>query len=184
MIALFIFAIVSSLIAVALRTVINAQSETEVQSARFRNLEMAWIIFANDIQQTTNRPILDASGRQEAAFIGLQASMTFTHMGWPNPRGELLRSTLQRTRYRLQDHTVLREIWPELDRGQAAIPLARPLLHDVAMLRFEYLDERGQSYAMWPVSKQPNLSPLPRAVRIIVVWVDGQKMSQLYVIPH
>ena len=184
LIALFIFAIVSSIVAVSLRTVIDAQSGTERSSTEFRNLEMAWIIIANDIEQAVNRPIFNAEGREEAAFIGAQSSMTFTHMGWRNPHGKLLRSTLQRTRYQLQGHSLLREIWSMLDQGDGARPSARPLLQNVASLYFQYLDDQGRVSEIWPVVQQAAPTPLPRAVRVILALTDGRKMSQLYVIPR
>src|SRR3990167_6001988 len=72
LIALFIFAIVSSIIAVALRSVIDAQSGTQKSAAQFRTLEMAWVILANDFEQAVNRPIINVDGREEAAFLGSQ----------------------------------------------------------------------------------------------------------------
>ena len=99
LIALFIFSIISLMLVVALRTVINAQSGTEGKAEHLRTLQMALLIMSRDIEQAVDRPIVNANGKEEAAFIGKPTSFQFTHGGFANPYGSLAHSTLQRTGY-------------------------------------------------------------------------------------
>src|SRR6185312_5679581 len=94
-IALFIFSIVSIIIVSALHNVLNTQAATEKKAARLAELQIALLLLSRDIEQTVNRPIVNASGMLEG-FIGSSHTITFTHAGFVNPFGQLQRSTLQR----------------------------------------------------------------------------------------
>src|SRR5437762_2019018 len=82
LIALFIFTILSFLLTAALRTVINAQSGTEDKALRLRELQMILLTMSRDIEQTVNRPITNAVGKEEAAFVGTENGFVFTHTGF------------------------------------------------------------------------------------------------------
>ncbi|RDI38062.1 type II secretion system minor pseudopilin GspJ [Aquicella lusitana] len=181
LIALFIFTILSLILANALHNVITIQSGTERNAERLRELQMVLLVMSRDVEQAVNRPIVNASGKEEAAFIGTPHSFTFTHTGFANPTGELLRSNLQRTRYDWNRGSLRRGVWPSLDAAPDAKPHARTLLNNVEAARFEYLDQNGRPHAGWPVQGQTS-QPLPRAVRISLTISQWGKLSQLYVI--
>lgn len=183
LIALFIFTIVTSILSAALYSVIKAQSGTEKSAAYFREIDFAWLMMSRDIEQAVNRPVMDMSGKEEGAFIGTHNTVTFTHAGWSNPGGGVLRSSLQRTRYRKQGKMLVRETWPVLDQAPDTHPHARTLLA-VSSVQFQYVDEKRKFHTLWPVSQQQGVSPLPLAVQVILVLPGGRELRQLYVIPH
>jgi general secretion pathway protein J len=181
LIALFIFTLLSLILAGGLRTVINAESGSEKSAERLRQVQMALLIMSRDIEQTVNRPIVDAAGKEEIAFIGASNGFTLTHAGFANPTGAVLRSSLQRSRYYWDDQTLWRASWDVLDQAPVSKSHARRLLAEVTEMHFQYLDKNGRFYDYWPLEGQAQ-QPLPRAVRVYITIPSWGKMSQLYVI--
>lgn len=181
LIALFIFTIVSMLFVGGLHTVMNADSGTETSAARLRELQMTMLLFSRDIEQTVNRPVILASSRQEAAFVGTDHSFSFTHMGLANPIGSLMRSALQRTEYRWQDNALLRVTWQAVDQAPESKSDQRKLMSGITDLRFDYLDKDNRFREAWPMEGQAE-QVLPKAVRIRFNISPWGSMSQLYVI--
>src|SRR5947209_8116839 len=77
LIALFIFTIISMMLASALHTVIKAQSGSDKNALLLRELQVALLMMSRDVEQTVNRPVLDTTGKEERAFIGTPTSFTF-----------------------------------------------------------------------------------------------------------
>src|SRR5262249_3778215 len=94
LIALFIFTILSMMLASALHNVINIQARTENNAERLRKLQMGLLVFSRDIEQAVNRKVVNSSGKDESPFTGSRLSVAFTHAGLANPDGALLRSGL------------------------------------------------------------------------------------------
>lgn len=178
LIALFIFTILSMILVVALRSVIDAQSGTEKNAERLRQLQISLLIMSRDIEQTVNRPVIAASGKEEPAFIGSPRSFTLTHVGFASST----RSTLQRVRYAWNDYSLWRMTWAALDQAPTSLPHSRRLLTDVVDAHFQYLDKDGRLQNQWPVDGQSK-QPLPRAVKVFLTMSQWGKVSQLYVIP-
>ena len=183
LIALFIFSIVSLILAGALRTVINAQSGTAKNAERLRQTQVALMMFSRDVEQALNRPILNSAGKEEPAFMGDKNSVSFTHTGAANPEGTALRSSLSRSGYVWHDNALYRVTWNALDLPPDAKPHERKLLEGVSELTFQYLDGEHHFQNDWPSSSGKSADPLPRAVKMELTISHWGKMSQLYVIP-
>lgn len=183
LIALFIFTIISVIMVNALHTVFTNQTSTNKSAARLAELQVAFTYIERDFEQILDRPITTVSGSLEPSFLGIDGSVTFTHAGAANPLGQLQRSTLQRTRYRLQDGTLLRDTWAELDQTAETPINTRKLLTGVSELRFEYLDTKNNFHHRFPPPDQPPTNVLPKGVRVYITLKDLGKMSQFYVIP-
>jgi len=181
LIALFIFSILSLMMASALRTVINAHAGTEKNAERLRDLQIALLVMSRDVEQTVLRPITNPVGKEEEAFIGTPRGFTFTHAGYANPDGSLARSSLQRTGYSWEDNTLWRLSWAVLDQSPDSKPHRRRLLDNVIDAKFEYLDKDNHFRDGWPISGDDQ--PLPRAVRVLLTLNKWGKISQLYIIP-
>lgn len=181
LVALFIFTILSLMLASGLRTVIDAEASTEAHAERLRVLQMTLLLMSRDIEQTVNRPILNAAGHQDPAFIGDSKGFSFTHGGLANPDATIARSSLQRTAYTWQDNRIWRTSWLVLDQAPASQPHKRPLLTNVTAASFEYLDGAGKLQPNWPSSGENN-QPLPRAVKITLTLDKWGTLSQLYLI--
>lgn len=178
LVALFIFTLLSMLMLGGLRTVINAQSGSERNSAQLRKMQMVLLMLSRDIEQIVNRPILDATGQEEAAFIGTIHSMQFTHAGFANATG----SSLQRTGYKFNHEALQRLTWPVLDQAPESMPHTRTLLTDVTFAEFQYLDSMGSYHNTWPADDLTK-EVLPRGVKISMKMAYWGELNQLYLIP-
>ena len=182
LIALFIFAILAALMANALQTMMRAMSGVERQAGQLRQLQFALLVLSRDIEQAVNRPIRNAGGQEELAFIGTHDTVTFTHMGTAHDADGVAKSAMQRVQYMFANGELSRLIWPVLDRAPATLSQRRLLLEKLDEVRFEYLGEDNKFYSSWPLTSKPSV-PLPLAIRVFVSIPSWGKMSQLYVIP-
>lgn len=181
LIALFVFTILSTILAGALRHMMDASVSTSRNAERLRNLQLVTLMLSRDISQTVDRSILNSSGKEEAAFIGSPESFVFTHTGFANPMGTLLHSTLQRTGYYFNDSALWRKTWGVLDQAPQTQGHARDLLDDVTEAHFQYLDKDNKFHDDWPVEGQED-QHLPKAVRVNISISQWGTLSQLYVI--
>ena len=181
LIALFIFTLVSLALSNAFYSVMTSQVGTENKAERLREMQMTLLLMSREIAQTINRPIISDTGKEEPAFVGTSRYFIFTHLGFANPTGELVRSNLQRTSYGWNEHKLLRLTWDVLDRAPTSLPQTREMLTNIEAIRFEYLDDKNHFYDKWPVDGETN-QPLPRGVRIYLTIPQWGKMSQLYLI--
>jgi len=180
LIALFIFTILAVMMMTGLRTVINMQGGVASNSEKLHELQTSLLLLSNDIEQAIDRPIKNAFGANENAFVGAANGFTLTRMGLANPMGNVARSVMQRVRY-LGGSALIRATWEVLDQAPPSQPLSRPLLKDLNQVSFQYLAANGRFYNTWPVSELTNQT-LPRAVRIFISFPEWGTMSQLYVI--
>lgn len=180
LIALFIFTILSMLLMTGLHNVINLQAGTEKNAERLRKLQMALLIVSRDIEQAVNRPITNASGKEEKAFLGSRQRIRFTRGGLANPDGTVLRSSLQRSGYEWHDNVLWRVTWPVLDQAPTTKSQERALLDNVEEVRFQFLDKKGHLQNDWPGENSNDA--LPIAVKIILTISNWGTMSQFYVI--
>lgn len=182
LIALFVFTILALMMSRALHTVIDAQTNTENRAEALRNLQMAILIFSRDVEQTVNRPAMNASGTLQPAFDGAATSFTFTHGGYAMLDNVQSHSTLQRTSYSFHDNGFWRTTWVALDQAPGSTSNSRLLLTNVSEGNFRYLSKDGKLYSKWPVEGANNQA-LPRAIQINLTITKWGALSILYVIP-
>jgi general secretion pathway protein J len=182
LIALFIFAIISMILVAALRSVIEAEAGTERNAERLRTVQMALLLISRDMEQSVARPVLNASGGEEVAFIGTPHDVTFTHIGFVTVPGTVAKSSLERTRYTWHDNALWRVSWQAVDSAPRTATHERLLLSNVEAVDFQYMDNQQHFYRSWPGSAQ-NKQPLPKAVRMVLILSNWGRLSQLYVIP-
>lgn len=181
LIALFVFTVISLILTSALHNVIAIQSGTESHAERLRKLQLLLLMISRDVEQSVNRPVMNASGKEESAFIGTSHGFIFTHAGLANPLGTAAKSTLQRTGYQWKSGTLSRVTWDALDQAPESKSHKRELSADITNANFEYLDKDGRFRSDWPLEGQDS-QPLPRAVRVNLTILEWGKLSQLYVI--
>jgi general secretion pathway protein J len=181
LIALFIFSIISIMMAGALHTVINAQSGAEHSAMRIREMQLAFVRMGRDIEQAVNRPIRTANDQESSAFYGTTRGFAFTHGGMSGEGG--LHQVLQRAQYIVGKEGLWRMAWDVLDlTSKSPLPSQRKILADVTSARFEYLDDKSVFHKDWPVNGAA-AQVLPRAVRITLTIKDWGSIQQTYVIP-
>lgn len=181
LIALFVFTILSMMMMSALHNVIGIQSRTENKAEYVRMLQMAFLRLSHDIEQAVDRPVLNAQGKEESAFVGSAQGFVFTHAGFANPMNVIGMSNLQRTYYQFREHALIRQSWAALDAAQATPIQRKILIKDVQKVLFQYLGGNGRYYSAWPVSGEGG-QPLPFAIKMTFTFSGLGSISQIYVI--
>lgn len=157
LVAVAIFAVMAAMAYGGLSTVLETRESVTKALDNSRTLQMAVWRIRRDIEQTVNRPIRNQFGVTKPPIFGTpQAGLTITHNGWRNPL-ERPRSSLQRTRYYLdEDSNLIRAYWPTLDRAQETEPTESTLIKDVESIEWRYMNAEGEWIDRWP----PNASGL------------------------
>lgn len=182
LVALFIFSILCMLMLSALHNTINLLNGTEKNAERLRKMQMMLLLMSRDIESSVNRPIYNAAGKEEPAFMGTPTSMTFTHTGMAGDINEMNSSALQRVNYYNAENKFVRKTWDAIDQAPTTLARERILNNDITT-EFQYLDKNGKFQPNWNAQGQTRSSePLPRAVNIIITVPQWGTLKQLYVI--
>lgn len=181
LIALFIFTILSVMMAGGLRTVIDAQSGSERSAERLRELQLVLVRLSRDVEQTVNRPVKMRDGHDTPAFYGTGRGFAFTHGGMAGQSQQ--HQVLQRAEYIWTGQTLWRMVWSVLDQAaNSPKPNQRKVLEEVVNAKFEYLDDKQKFHGSWPAAGMAN-QPLPRAIKMTLTFANWGTIRQIYVIP-
>ncbi|VAW69477.1 hypothetical protein MNBD_GAMMA10-1792 [hydrothermal vent metagenome] len=190
MIAMAIFAIVSSLAYTGLQSVMNSKVKTESALERLQQLQMTMLTLSSDMQQISSREGHDALGGRLLSFTTQDASLLvdFTRGGWRNPANQA-RSTLQRVAYRIDEDQLIRIHWPHVDRADDELRVERTLISNIESLELRFLDNRNQWLTDWPnpaalAATNPDGTPAappapPRAVEVTLKMNDWGEIKRL-----
>jgi len=178
LIAIFIFAIISFLASSILSSVFSTREAVDSRRHRLSEIQLATILMRRDFQQVVDRPVRAPNGNTIPALIAKPDSLEFTRTGQANPFSALQQSNLQRVRYEIKNHELIRITWPRLDRVSSTKPVARVLLKNILSGQFSYLGKTSSFYPTWPHSTlatqssldpnqpQAQTMPIPRAIAI------------------
>lgn len=183
LIALFIFVILAMIIAAGLSNIMQTQERVRQRTEQFGQLQMALTLLQRDIEQAINRPIIDATGQTQAAFLLNANSLEFTHSGYLNPAAIQKRSTLQRVAYEINGTQLLRKTWQALDQVASSTADQRAILDNISDWQVRVLD-KDQNYAtLWPSASQ-NSAVMPVAVEIRFKWQNNIDVLRLIRVPE
>lgn len=163
-----------------LHTAINSQTITAKNAEKLTKIQLSLLLMSRDFEQVIDRPVINAKNMSEGALVGTPRMVTFTHSGWANPGGIAPRATLQRMQYSIENHRLIRSIWPVLDQTAKTEPIPRVLYDKISNLRFEYLDDKGKFQNNWPTENAP--TALPVAIRVTLILENWGKITQIYLL--
>jgi len=186
LVALAIFAVLSLLAYGGLASVLDGSELIGARSARLGALQRTVTRLVDDLNQAGTRPVRDAFGDPLpalAAGAGATPALELTRGGWPNPTGQP-RSSLQRVGYDLVDRTLVRRVWPVLDRAPNSVPLEQRLLDGVTAIELRFRgDRQGRWESAWPpADAAPGHSALPLAVEVTLEVEGFGRITRLVVI--
>lgn len=187
LVALFIFAILGTIAAIAFHSIVKAHTVVSKRQVAIQQIEIALTLMQRDFSQIIDRPIIDADGHRSPAvqskgFTGLD----FTRTGVSNPWYIEKRSNMQRVAYRLQGHQWIRLTWQALDQPPNSSPIKTTLLTDVKKIQIRYLDAFGHFVKSWPLALGTNIdeknrsSNLPTAIKVTIWLNQFGKIEMLY----
>ncbi len=155
LIAIALFALLGLATYRMLEAVLRSDEVVRAQETQLRQLGRAVWRLEQDLLQAVPRPVRDGYGDEQNALVGQLSSfeggaaLELTRSGWRNPTG-LLRSNLQRVRWRLSGDSLERLYWTVLDRDLDSEPRVQRVLDDVTELRLRYLDAENSWHEEWP----------------------------------
>jgi general secretion pathway protein J len=172
LIAMAIVAIIGAIGLTGLRQVILQQEIARERSERWRNVQLAVRMIAQDLAQVHPRPVRDELGSSYQPTVlaspNAQFALEMTRGGWANPAG-FRRGTVMRVAYDFEQDTLVRYHWPVLDRLLSTPPLRHELLQGVTNVEIRFLDAAGEWHVEWPpldVQDARRLILRPRAIEI------------------
>lgn len=180
LIATAVFAILGVMAYGGLNSVLTAQSHITTQADRLKTLQLSLRYIQRDIEQLVDRGIRDKFGDEHAPLIlGDHPRFSLTHSGWRNPAG-LTRSQLQRVAYDVEDGSLMRITWSQLDGIDLDEQRQTQLLNEVEELKIRALDEEGKWHERWPQGEQsPERNNLPVAVELQLIAEPWGKIRRL-----
>lgn len=177
LVAMAIVAVIGIMALTGLNEVIKQQSIARERAERWREVQLAMRIIAQDLAQIHPRPTRDELG--ESYLPALLAdpnsfAVEFSRGGWANPAG-FPRGSVLRVAYDWEDDVLVRFHWPVMDRTLATPPVRAELLSGVTNVEIRFLDGSGQWHLDWPpleMGGQTRLVARPRAVEFAVELED------------
>lgn len=171
LVAVGIFALFSAMAYGSLLRILDTRDRLEAERDFWRSLAMTFAQMDDDLSQARPRTVRDIFGNPLPALRGQPVderalgdpSLEFTR-GGRLVFGNATYSDLQRVGYRLQDGTLSRLTWAELDRPTKSDPSAQPLLEHVSDMRLRFYAPGGGWMDQWPATNP--LTALPAAVEI------------------
>lgn len=169
MIAILIFAMISTAAYKLFDSVSRAQQVTDGILDRLDGLQRAMVVIEKDLFQVAPRPIRDEFGDRRKAMLAPGKNgelLEFTRFGWRNPIQEI-RSNMQRVAYSLEEDELVRYYWLMLDRAPDPVVVRQVLMSGVTGVRLKFMDEKKRWQLSWPPKIRDNsrqlkpLQPLP-----------------------
>jgi len=169
LIALSMFAVLSTLSFGGLNSVLRARDASVEASARLADLQIAMSVLQGDVGQSVARPVRDELGDALAAMqgmAGMDPVLELTRNGWLHGGGKP-GSELRRVAYRVSEQVLYRQTWPVLDRAHDSEVSEFKLMEGVQALQLRFLDQEGEWQPAWPpAGDDARGAELPRALEL------------------
>ena len=187
LVAASIFAIMSILALTGIKSILDTQELTDKTSKLVRSLQNTFHYIEQDFRHAINREIRDEFGDVQAAVLSGNTGLpglSLTRAGRKNPQG-LLRSSLMRVRYQLDDGVVIRSRYASLDRGGDAQSFDRHLIDHVEELEFRFLNKDNKWVGFWPQDAGAGgvTTALPRAIEVTLRHQSMGKIVKVVALP-
>ncbi|MDW3094763.1 MAG: type II secretion system minor pseudopilin GspJ [Gammaproteobacteria bacterium] len=184
-VALAVFGIVGITAFSGLNAILKWQTDLELRSDQIKSIQLTLKYLERDINRSIARPIRDQYGDTQPAFSSDGESiMSLTYSGWRNPAG-LLRSSLQRVAYEVNENQFKRHSWNRLDGAISEDAREVVLLEEVKELEIEFLNQANAWVDQWPPLNSDSTSiGLPRAVLISFEAQPIGKITRIITVPE
>lgn len=153
LVAMAVVAVIGVMALTGLSEVIRQQEIARERVERWREIQLAMRIVAQDLAQVHPRPTRDEAGETYMPAVlanpNAQFALELSRGGWTNPAG-FTRGTVLRVAYDWEEDVLVRFYWPVADRTLATPPLRNELLTGVEDIEIRFMDARGQWHLEWP----------------------------------
>lgn len=177
MVAMVIFSFMSIMAYSALANVFKSNEVITEQETKLKRLQRSMMFIERDLRQLVLRPKSSGYGQPPSPALdsGLDSEgvIEFTRAGNSNPMG-LLRSSLQRIRYTVEEEKLSRLSWNFVDHIDAE-PIKMLLLENVDSLAFKFLDNKNNWQENWA-----SLTENPKAIELTLEHKNWGKIVRLF----
>ena len=177
MVAMVIFSFMSIMAYGALANIFKSNEVITEQEVKLKSLQRSMMFIERDLRQLVLRSRSSGYGELPSPALdsGLDSEgvVEFTRAGNSNPT-ELLRSSLQRIRYVVEDSKLSRLSWNLVDHIDAE-PVKMLLLEDIDSLDFKFLDNKNNWQENWA-----SLTEIPRAIELTLEHKNWGKIVRLF----
>ena len=179
MVAMVIFSFMSIMAYSALANVFKSNEVISSQELKLKKLQRSMMFIERDLRQLVLRSRSTGYGQSVSPALdyGLDTEgvIEFTRAGNSNPTG-LVRSSLQRVRYIVDDGKFSRLSWNIVDHIDAE-PVSMLLLENVDLLAFRFLDNKNNWQETWSSTVQS-----PKAIELTIEHKNWGKIVRLFFI--
>ena len=186
LVALAVFAVVSSAAYVGLSRVLDARARLQESDQRFAAMQALMLLLEREVVQMADRPVRNEFGDLEPALrLDEDKGMEWSRFGRPNPAG-LAQSGLWRVGYVRNGKRLVRRVWPVLDRAPDTPMFEERVLEDMDGFAVEALWD-GNWFKEWPPQPRDGQSPsgpevIPDALRVRVEIKGAPPLEQTLLI--
>lgn len=184
LVAMAIFSSLAYLTYGGMQKIFKSSEVMQVKSARLDEIQFAFSVMSNDLQQVVDRPIRGRLGDREAAFLRRPDNDIFLSLTTQIKSPWQLQSqssSLQRVDYRWVDGVLYRDVWPVLDRAHNTEPISQVLIEEMNEFNIEFLYDR--TYEFWPVPASSGEYPsIPPAINIVMSLNDLNTINKVFLL--
>lgn len=152
LIASIIFAVMAVMAYGGLSNVMDNSEASKLALLRLKQIQQTVSILNRDFSQIIERDIRDEYGTTVHFLTtehDLDYLVEFTRGGRMSP-AVLLRSSLVRVAYRIEEDKLIRLQWPQLDRAPNMEPKKTELIDEVEKVTIRFLDKDKEWREQWP----------------------------------
>jgi general secretion pathway protein J len=182
LVAMAIVAVVGIMALGGLSEVIRQQTIVQERADRWREIQFAMRIIAQDLTQIHPRPTREEFGEswQPSVFAGPNGyALEFSRGGWANPVASP-RGSVLRVAYDTEEDTLVRFHWSVMDRTAVTPPIRTELLTGVEEIEVRLLDANGDVQFDWPPLTMAGPDALVARPRIIEFRVSLEDFGWIW----
>lgn len=187
LIALAVFAILSSMTASAMYHAFDTRARVDVQANQLNTIQLALTLIMRDTEQMVERGVSGEDMRLFPPFVGQANYLEFTRGGLINPAGINAHSTLKRVAYMCRGKKLIRRTWESLDSPNRSNHQDRIIFENLDECKFAYLANNQQILPEWreyAIQQNQKKETLPIAIQCSLTIHNWGNMNFLFPIPE
>ncbi|MDF1678655.1 MAG: type II secretion system minor pseudopilin GspJ [Legionellaceae bacterium] len=178
-IALAIFAIVSTLSVGLLSRAFDTKARLKHQIEPFTDIQLAVIRIKQDAAQIVSRAIRDQEMKKVVPFFATSHGIEFTRGGFIKLDEKAPQSTLRRVAIVCEKGKLIRKTWPVLDGFSRDTPQKQVLLDQLEQCGFSFASSRHTWSDMWRTGD----TALPSTFKLHLVFKELGEVALVFSIP-
>lgn len=186
-VAVAIFALFSVMAYGALDQILTQRDHLEREQTFWRTFSLVMLRLQDDLSQARPRSVRDIDGNVLPPLRGQptdtralgESTIEFTR-GGVLQLNDGAHTVLQRVGYRLRDDTLLRLVWPVLDRSPQTQPSETLLLKEVESFSVRFFGPTGDWLEQWPT--EGGSDALPRGIELTLRLQGRGEFTRFFVV--